>query len=272
MPSVFYLTDDTTAATALAFGPTAAGATSATQTLHFWYNKATAGGSIANLSMQAVDPATSLDSGLAWLDEAWLEARINGGANPGSDAAFVTITTPWYRLGPGRVLPMPDLPGNCAYYVELRLHPPMKDGAPTESVNFELRAMYGEPSLSVSTALTESSDTAFATVSYGASSAVSVEFLASVQANDATNYQMLTSRVRVSSVRKATGNTVSTIEVVGTDLLAASSGTLTCTYTVTDGATAATVKANAVSSLTQTFLGITFQSQSQGAAVSVAQL
>src|ERR1017187_3344118 len=111
MASAFYLTDDATLATALTFGPTAAGDTSATQILHFWYGKGTPGGSISNLTIQALDPATELDSGLDWLDEAWIEARINGGANPGGDVAFHTVTTDWYRLGKGTVLPAPDLPG-----------------------------------------------------------------------------------------------------------------------------------------------------------------
>lgn len=146
MASDFYLVDDLTLVedAPLAFGPTAAGATSATQTVHLWYNKGTAGGSISNLSIQAVDPATGLDSGAQWLDETWVDARVNGGANPSSDPAFVSITTAWTKLGPGLVLSLPDLPGNCAYYVELRLKPPLKDGTPTASVNFKLNAIYAE--------------------------------------------------------------------------------------------------------------------------------
>src|ERR1035441_8619968 len=137
MPVAFFLVDDGTPATALAFGATAAGATSASQRIDVWYNHGIAGGSVSNLSIQAVDPATGLDSGIDWLDETWIEARVNGGANPGPAAAFHSITTDWYRLGDGSVLPLPDLPGNCAYYLEIRLHPPLKDGAPTESVNFK---------------------------------------------------------------------------------------------------------------------------------------
>lgn len=96
--------------------------------------------------------------------------------------------------------------------------------------------------------------TGIATLTYAASNAVSAEFLIRIQANDATNFQSLTTRVRVSSVRKATGNTVSAVGVVGTDLLAESAGgsTLTCTPTVTEGAGAVTLNENCTSSLTTT--------------------
>jgi hypothetical protein len=151
----FLLTDDATAATALAFGPTAAGATSATQILHAWFNKGTPGGSISNLTLQAVDPATGLDSGLDWLDQTWIEARVNGGANPGAALTFVSLTTDWYRLGDSALLPLPNLPGNCAYYVEIRLHPPLLSGAPTESVNFQLVANYNTSALSLTGGLSD---------------------------------------------------------------------------------------------------------------------
>src|ERR1039457_1847776 len=155
MSVAFYLVDDGTPATALAFGPTAAGSTSAAQIIHLLMNHGIAGGSVSNLSIQAVDPATGLASGVDWLDETWIEARVNGGANPGPAAAFHSITTDWYRLGGGSVLPLPDLPGNCAYYLELRLHPPLKDGAATESVNFKLIANYNESALSLTGGLSD---------------------------------------------------------------------------------------------------------------------
>lgn len=144
------MTDNVTPATALVFGPTAAGDTSATNVIHAWYNKGTPGGTpIANLIIQAVDPATGLDSGVNWLDQTWLEARINGGANPSSDPAFRSLSTAWYPLGRGNVLPAPDLPGNCAYYVEIRLHPPLVDGTSTETVNFKLQASYNNSPLNL---------------------------------------------------------------------------------------------------------------------------
>lgn len=123
------------------------------------------------------------------------------------------------------------------------------------------------------TTLTESSATAIATLTFGASSVVGAEFLVTIESNDGTDYQALTSRVRVSSVRKATGNTVSTVALVGTDLLAESAGTstLTATYTLTEGASAVTLNVNAVSSLTQTTLRATFQAVSNGPGVTIAQ-
>lgn len=114
------------------------------------------------------------------------------------------------------------------------------------------------------TTLTETTATAFATLTHAASTAVGAEFLVLVEANDGTEYQAVTSRVRVSSVRKATGNTVSAVAVVGTDLPAVSSGTLTCTFTTTDGASAVTVKADCTSSLTQTTLRASFQAAANG--------
>lgn len=124
------------------------------------------------------------------------------------------------------------------------------------------------------TTLTESAATSIATVTFGASSAVSAEFLVTIEANDGTDYQCLTSRVRVSSVRKAAGNTVSTVGLIGSDVLAESTGTstLTCTFTVTEGASAVTLKANAVSSLTQTVLRATFQAIANGPNVAIAQV
>jgi len=65
---------------------------------------------------------------------------------------------------------------------------------------------------------------------------------------------------------------VSTVSLIGTDLLAESNGasTLTCTYTVTEGANGVTLNANAVSSLTQTTLAAQVQSISNGTGVTVA--
>ncbi len=144
-----YLSDDATLATALTFGPTDAGATSATQTLHAWYNKGTAGGAVRDLAflVQVEDPAspgTFKSSGLTAVDEHWLEARINGGSNPSNDPAFLSVTSAWYRLGSGVILRAPDLPGNAAFYLEVRLHPPLRDGVPTETFNFRLLATYAE--------------------------------------------------------------------------------------------------------------------------------
>ena len=52
---------------------------------------------------------------------------------------------------------------------------------------------------------------------------------------------------------------------------AASAGTLTATFTVTEGASAAVLNCNAVSSLTQTTLAASWQSLTNGAGLSLAQ-
>lgn len=117
------------------------------------------------------------------------------------------------------------------------------------------------------TTLTESSATAIATLTYGASTAVGAEFLVTVEANDGTDYQSMTYRVAVNSVRKGTGNTVTTEAVIGTPPAAAETAgasTLTCTFDDTEGASAVVLNANCVSSLTQTTLRATIQAQANG--------
>jgi hypothetical protein len=117
------------------------------------------------------------------------------------------------------------------------------------------------------TTLTESSATAIATLTYNASTAVGAELLVTVEANDGTDYQSMTYRVAVNSARKATGNTVTTEAVIGTPPTAAETSgasTLTCTFDDTEGASAAVLNANCVSSLTQTTLRATWQAQANG--------
>jgi len=125
------------------------------------------------------------------------------------------------------------------------------------------------------TTLTEGAATGIATVTFSASSAVSAEFFVTIHAQDAGgDFQSLTSRVRLSSVRKAAGNTVSSVSLVGTDTLAESNGasTLTVAFTVTEGAGAVTLNANATSSLVQTVFQATFQAIANGPNVALAQL
>jgi hypothetical protein len=115
-------------------------------------------------------------------------------------------------------------------------------------------------------ALTDSTDVAFAKISFGASSAVGAELLVTIEANDGTDYQSRTHRLRISSVRAAAGDTVSGIDAVGTPLTAASSGTLTASFDLVEGADGVTVRANPVSSLTATTLRISYQAQVNGPA------
>jgi hypothetical protein len=75
-----------------------------------------------------------------------------------------------------------------------------------------------------------------------------------VTANDGTDFQSFTSEVRVDAVNKA-GTVTATITQTD-NTLAASSGTLTCTYTAVASGATVDVKANAASSLTQTALKV----------------
>lgn len=104
------------------------------------------------------------------------------------------------------------------------------------------------------TTLTESTATSIATVAFPPSSTAGADLRVWIEASDGTEYQGLTTVVRLTSARKATGNTVSAVSIVGSDLQSCTSGTLTWTATVTEDAQFATLKANAVSSLTQTTL------------------
>jgi len=105
--------------------------------------------------------------------------------------------------------------------------------------------------------LNESSATTFATIGVAAGKYVGARLLCTVNATDGTEYQCLTSEVTIDAVAKTTTVTATIQDTPNSAGQAASSGTLTVTYTVTDsGANTVQVKANAVSSLTQTQLRI----------------
>ena len=105
------------------------------------------------------------------------------------------------------------------------------------------------------TTLTEATATSVATIAFPPSSTAGADLRVWIEATDGTEYQSVVTVVRVASARKATGNTVSGIAIVGTDVTGATSGTLTLNEaTVTEGAQFATVKLKATSSLTQTVL------------------
>lgn len=120
--------------------------------------------------------------------------------------------------------------------------------------------------------LTAGAATPFASLTYGASTSIGAEFFVTIRAGDGTNQQAMSYRVAVNSVRDAAGNTQSTVGVIGTPPVAAGSGTLTATFSVTEGAGAVTLNANAVSSLSETFIDATFQVISNGSGVTVQQL
>ena len=102
--------------------------------------------------------------------------------------------------------------------------------------------------------LTESSATLFANVALASSKIAGFTLACTVYANDGTNYQSVTSEVRVDAVNKA--GTVTATLTQTDNTTAASSGTLTCTYTAVANGNGVDIKANAVSSLTQTVLRV----------------
>lgn len=102
--------------------------------------------------------------------------------------------------------------------------------------------------------LTESSATLFANVALASSKIAGFTLACTVYANDGTNYQSVTSEVRIDAVNKA--GTVTATLTQTDNTTAASSGTLTCTYTAVANGNGVDIKANAVSSLTQTVLRV----------------
>ena len=102
--------------------------------------------------------------------------------------------------------------------------------------------------------LTESTATLFANVGVASGKYAGFEIVCTVTANDGTDYQSITSRVLVDALNKAGTVTASVTQVDNTT--AASSGTLTATYTAVANGNSVDIKCNAVSSLAQTALRI----------------
>ena len=106
--------------------------------------------------------------------------------------------------------------------------------------------------------LTESSATEFTTTTIATGKIQGGTILITVEANDATDYQSRTLRFIWSAVNKA-GTLTITISTPE-EVVALSSGTLTCTITAVDaGSGVLSFRANAVSSLTQSTLRATYQ-------------
>jgi hypothetical protein len=100
--------------------------------------------------------------------------------------------------------------------------------------------------------LTESAATTIATIAVGSSKYVGAKLFVTVNAADATDFQALSSTLNVNAVNKAGTVTPTITQVDGTT--AASTGTLTATYTVTTSGNNVIIQCNALSSLTQTTL------------------
>lgn len=102
--------------------------------------------------------------------------------------------------------------------------------------------------------LTESSATLFANIALASSKYLGAKLVCVVHADDGADFQALTSDVAIQAVNKGGSVTTTLTQVDSTT--AASSGTLTVTYTAVANGNGVDIKANAVSSLTQTTLRI----------------
>jgi hypothetical protein len=100
--------------------------------------------------------------------------------------------------------------------------------------------------------LTESAATTIATIAVGSSKYVGAKLFVTVNADNATDFQAQSSTLVVNAVNKAGTVTPTITQVDGTT--AASTGTLTATYTVTTSGNNVIIQCNALSSLTQTTL------------------
>lgn len=123
-------------------------------------------------------------------------------------------------------------------------------------------------------ALTESSATTFVTVTVGSGASASGLVEYAVEANDATDFQNRSGTLEFRAVNKAGTTTITCSRPGGsttidntTDAAAASTGTLTHTFTCVDGGSGVVqLKDNAVSSLTQTTLQIRYRVRALGSA------
>lgn len=119
--------------------------------------------------------------------------------------------------------------------------------------------------------LTESADTPFVDIAVASNSAVGGECLYTVEANDSTDFQMRSGRLRYTAVNKAGTLTLSCVEV-GTQDYAVSTGTLSVTNTIIAATNSLRLRCNAVSSLTQTTLRIRYRIMSPYTTTTVTAL
>jgi hypothetical protein len=121
-------------------------------------------------------------------------------------------------------------------------------------------------------ALTETTATTFVTITVPSGSSASGRIIYAIEANDATDFQNRSGVLHYSAVNKAGTTTIQLFRESGsttvdntTDGVAVSAGTLTNTFTATDGGSGAVqIKANATSSLTQTTLQIRYRVEELG--------
>jgi len=106
--------------------------------------------------------------------------------------------------------------------------------------------------------LTESTATTIANVAIPQGDVISIMLHATTSAGDATERQVVGDNVMISAVNKA-GTITATVSAASPTATAASSGTLTTTWTAVASGDSIDIKCNAVSSLTQTFLRCRWQ-------------
>jgi len=119
-------------------------------------------------------------------------------------------------------------------------------------------------------AVTESSATTFVSISVpttltGAGGTINY----CIHANDATDVQERCGEEDFAVVNKAGTVTCSTPNILGTEAVAVSTGTLTNTFTFVANGTSCDMKANAVSSLTQTVLDVRYAIEMHGSGLVV---
>jgi hypothetical protein len=114
--------------------------------------------------------------------------------------------------------------------------------------------------------LTESSATPVLDYAVASGSVAGGTVWYTIRADDTTDFQSLRGQLQWAAVNKG-GVLTATINEVGTAILAASSGTLTVTPTISTGTNEITINLNAVSSLTQTTLFAYISAQMDGTGV-----
>ena len=134
-----YLSDDTTAATSIAFTGVA-GSSSTAPVVHLWLDKGTAGGSAYDIKAwpEIQVAGVWVSSGHEALDQGWFQMRLSGGTGPAAESRFVVMTANTYRVvKTSRPFTVGDLYGNCSRYISVRITVPL-DAAAT-SFNWRIR-------------------------------------------------------------------------------------------------------------------------------------
>lgn len=123
-----------------------------------------------------------------------------------------------------------------------------------------------------SKSLTESVATGIVEIPIESNSVLSATLQYTVNADDGTDFQVLTGEVLITAANKNGTITVSTPGNMGSENVSCSSGTLTNSVTVSTGTNKITVNLNAVSSLTQTTLKASWRVWWNGSATEVTPL